>query len=77
MSNNLRNKKDIVKKYGKNEQDTGSTEVTEHLKANKKDFGGKRGLLMMVGHRKSLLSYLKDKDLQGYRDLVKKLNLRG
>ena len=89
MSINLKNKKDIVKKYGKNEQDTGSTEVqialltekinelTEHLKANKKDFGGKRGLLMMVGHRKCLLSYLKDKDLQGYRDLVKKLNLRG
>ena len=89
MSINLKNKKDIVKKYGKNEQDTGSTEVqialltekinelTEHLKANKKYFGGKRGLLMMVGHRKSLLSYLKDKNLQGYRDLVKKLNLRG
>ena len=89
MSINLKNKKDIVKKYGKNEQDTGSTEVqialltekinelTEHLKANKKDFGGKRGLLMMVGHRKSLLSYLKEKDLEGYRELLKKLNLRG
>lgn len=89
MSINLKNKKDIVKKFGKNEQDTGSTEVqialltekinelTEHLKSNKKDFGGKRGLLMMVGHRKSLLAYLKSKDLEGYRELLKKLNLRG
>ncbi|MCR5262159.1 MAG: 30S ribosomal protein S15 [Candidatus Gastranaerophilales bacterium] len=89
MSINLKNKKDIVKKFGKNEHDTGSTEVqialltekinelTEHLKNNKKDFGGKRGLLMMVGHRKSLLAYLKSKDLQGYREILKKLNLRG
>ena len=89
MSINLKNKKDIVKKFGKTEQDTGSTEVqiallpekiyelTEHLKANPKDFGGRRGLLMMVGHRKSLLAYLKDKDLTGYRELLKKLNLRG
>ena len=89
MSINLKNKKDIVKKFGKTEQDTGSTEVqialltekinelTEHLKATPKDFGGRRGLLMMVGHRKSLLSYLKDKDLTGYRELLKKLNLRG
>lgn len=89
MSINLKNKKDIVKKFGKDEHDTGSTEVqialltekinqlTEHLKANKKDFGGRRGLLMMVGHRKSLLSYLKEKNLEGYRELLKKLNLRG
>ena len=70
MSINLKNKKEIVAKYGKNEQDTGSTEVqiamltqkiaelTEHLKSNKKDFATKRGLLMMVGRRKGLLSYL-------------------
>lgn len=89
MSINLKNKKDIVKKFGKDEHDTGSTAVqialltekinqlTEHLKANKKDFGGRRGLLMMVGHRKSLLSYLKEKNLEGYRELLKKLNLRG
>ena len=89
MSINLKNKKDIVKNFGKDEHDTGSPEVqialltekinqlTEHLKANKKDFGGRRGLLMMVGHRKSLLSYLKEKDLEGYRELLKKLNLRG
>jgi len=89
MSINLKNKKDIVKKYGKNAQDTGSTEVqiamltqkitelTEHLKSNQKDFATKRGLLMMVGRRKGLLSYLKSKDLEGYRALVKKLKLRG
>ncbi len=89
MSINLKNKKEIVAKYGKNEQDTGSTEVqiamltqkitelTEHLKSNKKDFATKRGLLMMVGRRKGLLSYLKSKDLEGYRALVKKLGLRG
>ena len=89
MSINLKNKKEIVAKYGKNEQDTGSTEVqiamltqkiaelTEHLKSNKTDFATKRGLLMMVGRRKGLLSYLKSKDLEGYRALVKKLGLRG
>ena len=89
MSINLKNKKEIVEKYGKNGQDTGSTEVqvamlsqkiaelTEHLKSNKKDFATKRGLLMMVGRRKRLLSYLKSRDLEGYRTLVKKLNLRG
>ena len=89
MSINLKNKKEIVAKYGKNEQDTGSTEVqiamltqkitelTEHLKSNKKDFATKRGLLMMVGKRKRLLSFLKDRNLEGYRALVKKLGLRG
>ena len=89
MSINLKNKKDIVKKYGKDSNDTGSTsvqvamltqkiaELTEHLKSNKKDFAAKRGLLMMVGKRKGLLSYLKTKDLTGYRNLVKKLKLRG
>lgn len=68
---NLKNKQEIVKTYGKNEKDTGSTavqvammsqkisELTEHLKSNQKDFATKRGLLMMVGKRKRLLSYLK------------------
>ena len=89
MSINLKNKQEIVKKFGANEQDTGSAEVqiamltqkiselTEHMKANKKDFATKRGLLMMVGKRKRLLSYLKDRDLDGYRSLIKKLNIRG
>ena len=88
MTINLKNKADIVKKYGKNEKDTGSvetqialltekiTELTEHLKANTKDFQGRRGLLMMVGKRKRLLSYLKDRNLDDYRKLIKELKIR-
>ena len=86
---NLKNKQEIVKEFGKDAKDTGSSavqiamltqkiaELTEHLKSNKKDFATKRGLLMMVGRRKGLLSYLKSKDLEGYRSLVKKLGIRG
>lgn len=89
MSINLKNKKEIVKKYGENEKDTGSVEVqvammsqkinelTEHLKANTKDFSTKRGLLMLVGRRKRFLSYLKDKNVGEYRELIKKLGIRG
>lgn len=89
MSINLKNKKEIVKKYGENEKDTGSVEVqvammtqkinelTEHLKNNKNDNATKRGLLMMVGKRKRFLSYLKDKNINEYRDLIKKLGIRG
>ena len=69
MPINLKNKKEIIKKHGKTAKDSGSAnvqivmlskkinELTEHLKANKKDFQGRRGLLMMVGKRKRLLSY--------------------
>ena len=91
MSINLKKetKRELAARFGKNEQDTGSTEVqiamltqkiselTEHLKSNKKDYATKRGLLMMVGRRKGLLSYLKSKNLEGYRALVKKLGIRG
>ena len=89
MSINLKNKKEIIKKFGANEKDSGSAEVqiamltqkiaelTEHMKSNKKDFSAKRGLLMMVGKRKGLLSYLREKDLEGYRKLIKALNIRG
>lgn len=89
MTINLKNKTQIAKKYGKDEKDTGSaavqiammsqkiSELTEHLKSNKKDFATKRGLLMMVGKRKRLLSYLKDRNIEEYRDLVKKLKIRG
>lgn len=89
MSINLKNKPEIIKKHGKNEKDTGSTsvqiamlsqkisELTEHLKLNKKDFATKRGLLMMVGKRKRLLSYLKAKNVEEYRKLIKKLSIRG
>ncbi len=86
---NLKNKKEIVKKFGKDEKDTGSvevqiammsqkiTELTEHMKENAKDFSTKRGLLMLVGKRKRFLSYLKEKNLEGYREIVKKLGIRG
>ena len=89
MSINLKNKQEIVKEFGKNAQDTGSSavqvammtqkiaELTEHLKSNKKDFATKRGLLMMVGKRKRLLSYLKSQNLDEYRELIKKLGIRG
>ncbi len=81
-------KAENVSKYGKNEHDTGSTEVqvallTEriaelntHLAKNPKDFHSNRGLLMMVGKRKQLLKYLETTNLEAYRDLIKKLNLR-
>ena len=89
MSINLENKQEFAKKFGKNEKDTGApavqiammtkkiADLTEHLKSNKKDFATKRGLLMMVGKRKKLLSYIKDRNLDEYRDLVKKLKIRG
>lgn len=81
-------KAEIIKKFGKDAKDSGSaevqialltqkiTELTEHLKSNKKDFQGRRGLLMMVGRRKRLLSYLKDRNLEDYRKLIKALNIR-
>ena len=81
-------KKAIFKEHGKSESDTGSAEgqialftkrinhLTEHLKKNRKDFNTERSLVMMVGKRKSLLSYLKNKDINRYREIIKKLNLR-
>jgi small subunit ribosomal protein S15 len=86
---NLKNKQEIIAKFGATPKDTGSAEVqiamltqkiselTEHMKSNKKDFATKRGLLMMVGKRKKLLSYIKNRNLDEYRDLVKKLKIRG
>ena len=81
-------KAEIVKNFGRKEGDTGSTEVqvallteqinvlTEHMKANKKDYSSNRGLLKMVGRRRSLLAHVKSKDVNRYRDLVQKLGLR-
>lgn len=81
-------KAELVKEFGKNEQDTGATEVqiailteeinelTEHLKVHIHDFHSKRGLIMKVGKRRSLLDYLKANDVEGYRNLIKKLNIR-
>lgn len=88
MTINLANKKEVIAKYAKKDGDTGSAEVqialitekvrelTEHLKANPKDFQGRRGLLMLVGKRKRLLSYLKNENLEGYRNLIKELEIR-
>ncbi|WKC85690.1 30S ribosomal protein S15 [Borreliella lusitaniae] len=81
-------KQKIVSEFGKNENDTGSVEVqialitsrikylTEHLKINKKDHSSKRGLLKLVGQRRSLLRYYQKKDLEAYRMLISKLGLR-
>lgn len=89
MTINLKNKQEIISKFGKDSKDSGSIEVqvamlskkiaelTEHLKINAKDFQAKRGLLMMVGKRKRMLVYLRKNNLEGYRKLVKDLNLRG
>lgn len=85
---NKEKKQEIIGKYGRNAQDTGSPEVqiallteriiqlTEHLKNNKKDHHSRRGLLKMVGQRRGLLEYLKRKDIQGYRALIERLGLR-
>ncbi len=78
----------LVKKYGKNEKDSGATEVqiailteeinelTEHLKIHIHDYHSKRGLLQKVGKRRSLLDYLKKKDVVSYRKLIEELNIR-
>ena len=82
------NKTAIINEYARTPGDTGSVEVqvavltariaelTEHLKANPKDHHSRRGMLKMIGKRRGLLDYLKDKDIDRYRDLIKKLGLR-
>lgn len=82
------NKKEIVAKFGRNAEDTGSPEVqvalltarinhlTEHLRTHKKDHHSRRGLLKMVGQRKGLLNYIKNKDIIKYRELIAELGLR-
>ena len=81
-------KNEILKTYARTENDTGSAEVqvallterinelTEHLKVHTKDNHSRRGLLKMVGSRRNLLNYLAKRDIQRYRDIVEKLNLR-
>lgn len=81
-------KQDIIAKFKQSENDTGSVQVqvailterinhlTEHLKSNPKDNHSRRGLLMMVGRRKGFLQYLKDRDIEAYRKLIKELNIR-
>lgn len=79
---------ELVKKFGKNEKDTGSAEVqiailtdeinnlTSHLKTHIHDFHSKRGLMMKIGKRKSLLTYLRNRDLESYKNVVSALGLR-
>ncbi len=81
-------KAELVKEFGKNEKDSGSAEVqvailtarikelTEHMKSHKKDFHTRRGLLMLVGKRRRLLSYIKKNDINNYRQLIAKLGIR-
>ena len=81
-------KQQIISKYGEHEGDTGSPQVqialltkrindlTEHLKIHKKDHHSRRGLLIMVGHRRSLLNYLQKKDIEKYRSLISSLGIR-
>lgn len=81
-------KKTIIDAYATHEGDTGSPEVqialltarieglTSHFKIHKKDFHSRTGLLKLVGHRRKMLKYLKDKDIQRYRALIEKLGLR-
>ena len=88
MTISVKEKKEIVLDLGKDDKDTGSTEVqvgiltkkinglSEHFKNHKKDHHSKRGLLGMINNRRKLLKYLKDKNEQRYTDLIKKLGLR-
>ena len=81
-------KKEIFKKYGKGESDTGTAEgqialfshrikhLTDHLKTNKKDFNTQRALVLLVGKRRNQLDYLKSKNIERYRAIIKKLNIR-
>ena len=81
-------KKEFFKEYGKSEFDTGSSEgqialftfriahLTDHLKVNKKDHRTERALVLLVGKRRKLLDYLKNKDIERYREIIKKLGIR-
>ncbi len=81
-------KSEVTKTFGKDDKDTGSTavqvamltkrieELSEHLQTHKKDHHGRRGLLMMVGKRKRLLSYMERTDYEAYKDLIARLGLR-
>ena len=88
MSITQQEKAELIKKFGRGENDTGSTEVqvailttrinnlTEHLKTHKKDFHSRRGLLVMVGQRRRLLDYLNSNSKERYAALIKSLGLR-
>ena len=81
-------KRELVRKFGKDENDTGAAQVqialltsrinhlTDHLREHKHDHHSRRGLLMLVGRRRRFLNYLQKKDLEGYRSLIRELGLR-
>ncbi len=81
-------KQDVIGEHKLHESDTGSPEVqialltsrinhlTDHLKKHKKDHHSRRGLLMLVGQRRSMLDYVRNRDVQRYRDIIAKLGLR-
>ena len=84
----MQSKSEIIAKFKQSENDTGSVQVqvallterinhlTEHLKTNHNDNHSRRGLLKMVGKRKGFLQYLKDRDIEAYRKIIKELNIR-
>ena len=88
MATDVKEKKEVIKEFGKKDTDTGSTEVqialltkrinelSDHFKVNKKDHHSRRGLLGMVNNRRKLLKYLKGKNETEYLSLIKKLGLR-
>ncbi len=88
MTLTAEDKQEIVARFGKDGNDTGSTQVqvalltrrindlTEHLREHKHDHHSRRGLLMLVGQRRRFLNYLQKNDLEGYRQLVRDLGLR-
>jgi len=88
MAQQAEQKKEIIAQYAQHEKDTGSPEVqiallssritylTEHFKTHKKDHHSRRGLLKLVGQRRRLLNYLKNKNIDGYRELIQKLGIR-
>ena len=88
MSLTAERKRELVERFGRDGEDTGSTEVqvallteringlTEHLREHKKDHHSRRGLLMLVGQRRRLLDYLQRSDLERYRGLIQELGLR-
>ena len=79
---------ELTKEFGKKENDTGSTEtqiaviteriknITSHLKNNKKDHSGRRGLVILVSKRRKLLNYLQREDINSYKNILEKLNIR-
>ncbi len=88
MGLSVEEKKEVINQFKRHESDTGSPDVqvailtkrintlTEHFKVHNKDHHSRRGLLMLVGQRRRLLNYIKDRDIKRYRELLQSLNLR-